>query len=90
MLADFKKSEEFHNLVADSALKYYYHGYRTCAGQFVNAGYPPLTAPTDYLDINARLADAPEPNEDVPSELPESLFRVRPEGEAPVDPEDLV
>ncbi|KAL0462746.1 UNVERIFIED_CONTAM: hypothetical protein Slati_0162200 [Sesamum latifolium] len=61
-LADFKKSEDFQRLLADSALKYYYHGYRTCAGQFVDAGYPPLTAPNDFLDIHAGLADAPKPD----------------------------
>ncbi|KAL0439578.1 UNVERIFIED_CONTAM: hypothetical protein Slati_2440800 [Sesamum latifolium] len=77
-------------MVADNSLKYYYHGYRTCAGQFVNAGYPPLTAPTDFLDINAGLADAPETDEEVPPELPDSLLRAHPEGETPTDPEDLV
>ncbi|KAL0427276.1 UNVERIFIED_CONTAM: hypothetical protein Slati_2902400 [Sesamum latifolium] len=72
-----------------SALKYYYHGYRTCAGQFVNAGYPPLTAPTEFSDINAGLANAPEPDEEVSPEFPESLLRAHPEGEAPMDLEDL-
>ncbi|KAL0378385.1 UNVERIFIED_CONTAM: hypothetical protein Sradi_3144000 [Sesamum radiatum] len=55
--------------------------------QFVDAGYPPLTTPTNSLDINAGLADAPKPDEDVPPELPESLLRALPEGDAP---EDLV
>ncbi|KAL0394536.1 UNVERIFIED_CONTAM: hypothetical protein Slati_4419800 [Sesamum latifolium] len=87
-LADSKKSEDFQSLLANNVLKYYYHGYRTCAGQFIDAGYPPLTAPTNFLDINVGLADVPKPDEEVPPELPESLLHVPSEGEAPVDPED--
>ncbi|KAL0453857.1 UNVERIFIED_CONTAM: hypothetical protein Slati_1363800 [Sesamum latifolium] len=87
-LAGFKKSKEFQQLLADRALKYYYHGYRTCAGQFTDAGYPPLAASTDFLDINIGLADAPEPDEEVPQRLPESLLHPLPENEAPTGSED--
>lgn len=71
-------------------MKYYYHGYRTCASQFVDAGYFSLIASTDFLEIHAGLADAPEPNDEVPQELPDSLLHVPFEGEAPTDPEDPV
>ncbi|KAL2235308.1 UNVERIFIED_CONTAM: hypothetical protein Sindi_1263000, partial [Sesamum indicum] len=89
-LADFKKSEEFQHLLADSALKYYYHGYWTCASQFVDAGYFSLIASNDFLEIHAGLADAPESNDEVPQELLDSLLHVPFEGEAPTDPEDPV
>ncbi|KAL0455868.1 UNVERIFIED_CONTAM: hypothetical protein Slati_0926000 [Sesamum latifolium] len=89
-LADFKKSEDFHRLLADGTLKYYYYGYRTCVGQFADASYPPLTAPTNFLDIYAGLADAAELDEEVPQELPESLLHARPKDEALADPEDPI
>ncbi|KAL0288989.1 UNVERIFIED_CONTAM: hypothetical protein Scaly_2715100 [Sesamum calycinum] len=87
-LADLKKSEDFQRLHANSALRYYYHGYQTCAGQFPDIGYPPLTIPTDFLDIYIRLVDVPEPDEEVPSELLESLLHSPLKSEAPADPED--
>ncbi|KAK4397336.1 hypothetical protein Sango_1570200 [Sesamum angolense] len=57
-LADFKKSDDFQCVLADSTLKYYYHGYWTCASQIGDASYPLATTSIDFLDINARLADA--------------------------------
>ncbi|KAL0455917.1 UNVERIFIED_CONTAM: hypothetical protein Slati_0930900 [Sesamum latifolium] len=87
-MANFSKSLEFQHLLLDSTMKYYYHGYRTCASQFADAGYPPLTGPIDFLDIHAGLADAPESDEEVPYELPEPLLDTAVEGEAPKDPRD--
>ncbi|KAL0411810.1 UNVERIFIED_CONTAM: hypothetical protein Slati_3770700 [Sesamum latifolium] len=83
-----QKSMKFQCLLSDSALKYYYHEYRTCASQFLDVGYPPLTAPTDNLDIYAGLADAPKPDEEMPNELPKNLLHVLREGEALVNSED--
>ncbi|KAL0427316.1 UNVERIFIED_CONTAM: hypothetical protein Slati_2906400 [Sesamum latifolium] len=34
------------------------------------------------------MADAPDPNEEVPQELPQSLLHAPPESEAPVDLKD--
>ncbi|KAL0423213.1 UNVERIFIED_CONTAM: hypothetical protein Sradi_0856100 [Sesamum radiatum] len=65
---------EFQRLLSDSALKYYYHGYRICASQVADADYPPLTALTDFLDIHPDLADAPELDEETPCELPDTLL----------------
>ncbi|KAL2227645.1 UNVERIFIED_CONTAM: hypothetical protein Sindi_2123200 [Sesamum indicum] len=74
-LTDFKKFEEFQRLLVDNALKYYHHGYRTCAA-------------SNFLYIHAGLVDAPEPDEEVPQELLENLLYVPLEGEAPIDPEN--
>ncbi|KAL2251606.1 UNVERIFIED_CONTAM: hypothetical protein Sindi_2282900 [Sesamum indicum] len=53
-------------------------------------GYPPLTAPTDFLGIHVGLVDAPELDEEVPQEFPKSLLHIPPEGEVPADPENPV
>ncbi|KAL0342467.1 UNVERIFIED_CONTAM: hypothetical protein Scaly_1909300 [Sesamum calycinum] len=79
-------SKEAHRKVEELALKYYYHGYQTCAFQFEDTGYPPLIAPPDFLHIHARLVDVSEPAEEVPQELPENLLHVTLEDEAPADP----
>ncbi|KAL0294388.1 UNVERIFIED_CONTAM: hypothetical protein Sradi_6890200 [Sesamum radiatum] len=42
------------------------------------------------LEIHACLADAPEPDEEMPQELPESLLYAPLKGEAPADPKDLM
>ncbi|KAL0402068.1 UNVERIFIED_CONTAM: hypothetical protein Slati_4236700 [Sesamum latifolium] len=84
-MVDFKRSMELQRLLINSALNYYCHGYRICISQFANVGYPSLTAPTNFLDIHAGLADAPELDEEIPCELPENLLHVPREGKAPAN-----
>ncbi|KAL0434295.1 UNVERIFIED_CONTAM: hypothetical protein Slati_2763800 [Sesamum latifolium] len=87
-MTDFMKSLEFQLLLSDNALKYYSHGYLTCVTLFMDASCPPLTALTGFLDIHVGLAYAPEPDKEVPYELPETLLYTTREGEAPKDPWD--
>ncbi|KAK4417484.1 hypothetical protein Salat_2574100 [Sesamum alatum] len=65
-----------HARLEDSSLKP--HEYPTIEEgkrvlEFVEAGHPLEPIPSNFLDIHAGLVDAPEPDEEVPSELPEIL-----------------
>ncbi|KAL2240233.1 UNVERIFIED_CONTAM: hypothetical protein Sindi_0664500 [Sesamum indicum] len=72
-MADSKKSMEFQRLLSNSDLKYYYHGYRH-------------VFPNPQMQIfHAGLANAPEPDKEVPCELLETLLHTSREGETLID-----
>ncbi|KAG8374806.1 hypothetical protein BUALT_Bualt10G0033900 [Buddleja alternifolia] len=62
--AEFLKSIEFKNTLVKKAVIYYSHGFWTCAKQFGVQGYPPPGMSSNFLDEEAGLDDAPDPDEE--------------------------
>ncbi|KAL0312451.1 UNVERIFIED_CONTAM: hypothetical protein Sradi_5644400 [Sesamum radiatum] len=70
-LAHCKKSPEFQSLLADRALKYYFHEFQICAQQFSTAVYLPDGAWISFLDTRANLATALDLYDERSYEAPE-------------------
>lgn len=57
---EFLRSPEFHSLLCERTGFLFDVGFIGAIRQFGRAGYPPEGAPTDFLDLDAILAEIPD------------------------------
>ncbi|KAG8376534.1 hypothetical protein BUALT_Bualt09G0073500 [Buddleja alternifolia] len=63
----FLQSSEHQGMLVETALQYYYHGFRSCVRQFVERGRLPSGFDTSFLQESVGLDNAPEPGEEAPA-----------------------